>query len=114
MIILFRHMISSLNRGAVVCAILERISGFDPLLEMIDPRYLKFSTASDLLSSSFFGKHLVCLSSLSSCLDQSPFYTLWWLYQSGCQLLFPLLNLRVVILKTEFRMNRPPLLILPS
>ena len=34
-----------------------------------------------------------CLSSLSSCLDQSPFCTLWWLYRGGLpgrQLLLPL------------------------
>ena len=39
-------MIFSLERAAVVLAILERISGFDPSLEMIAPRYLKFSTSS--------------------------------------------------------------------
>ena len=37
-----------LERAAVVWAILERISGFDPSLEMIAPRYLKFSTSSSL------------------------------------------------------------------
>ena len=42
------HMIFSLERAAVVWAILERISGFDSLLEMIAPRYLKFSTSSSL------------------------------------------------------------------
>ena len=49
---LFRHMIFSPERAAVVWAILERISGFDPSLEMVAPRYLKFSTAfsPDLLS----------------------------------------------------------------
>ena len=36
------HMIFSLERAAVVWAILERISGFDPSLEMIAPRYFKF------------------------------------------------------------------------
>ena len=41
------HMIFSLERAAV-WAILERILGFDPSLEMIAPRYLKFSTASSL------------------------------------------------------------------
>ena len=40
------HMIFSLERAAVVWAIVERISGFDPSLEMIAPRYLKFSTSS--------------------------------------------------------------------
>ena len=42
------HMIFSLERAAVVWAILERISGFDPLLETTAPRYLKFSTSSSL------------------------------------------------------------------
>ena len=50
------HMIFSLERAAVVWAILERISGFDPLLEMIAPRYLKFSA-----SSSFWPFILICL-----------------------------------------------------
>ena len=38
------HMIFSLERAAVVWVILKRISGFDPSLEMIAPRYLKLST----------------------------------------------------------------------
>ena len=42
------HMIFSLERAAVVWDILERISGFDPLLEMIAPRTLKLSTSSNL------------------------------------------------------------------
>ena len=41
-------MIFSVERAAVVWAILERISGFYPLLEMIAPMYLKFSTVSSL------------------------------------------------------------------
>ena len=44
------QMIASLERAAVVWAVLERISGFDPSLEMIAPRYLKFSTSSNLFS----------------------------------------------------------------
>ena len=40
--------IFSLERAAIVWAILERISGFDPSLEKIAPRYLKFSTSSSL------------------------------------------------------------------
>ena len=44
---LSRHMIFSLER-AVVLAILEWISGFDPSLEMIAPRFLKLSTSSSL------------------------------------------------------------------
>ena len=42
------HMIFSLERASVVWAILERISDFDPSLEMIAPRYLKLSTSSSL------------------------------------------------------------------
>ena len=42
------HIIFSLERTAVVWAILERISGFDPSLEMIAPKYLKFSNSSSL------------------------------------------------------------------
>ena len=42
------NMIFSLERASIVSAILERISGFDPSLEMIAPRYLKFSTSSSL------------------------------------------------------------------
>ena len=42
------YTIFSLERVAVVWAILERISGFDPSLEMIAPRNLKFSTSSSL------------------------------------------------------------------
>ena len=42
------HMIFSLERAAVVWAILERISGFDPSLEITAPRYLKYCTSSSL------------------------------------------------------------------
>ena len=45
-IFLSLHMIFSLERAAVVWAILERFSGFDPSLEMIAPRYLKFSSSN--------------------------------------------------------------------
>ena len=47
-IFLSLHMIFSLERAAVVSAILERIPGFDPVLEMIVQKYLKFSTSSSL------------------------------------------------------------------
>ena len=79
------HMIFSLERAAVVRVILERIPGFDPSLQMIVPRYLKFSTSSSLWSFnwSLFGSHLGCLSSLLSCLDLSPFCTLWRLFQDA-------------------------------
>ena len=51
-IFLSLHMIFSPERAAVVLAILERISGFDPSLEMIALRYLSspLLLASDLLS----------------------------------------------------------------
>ena len=42
------HMIFSLERFAVAWAFLERISGFDPSLELIAPRYYIFSTSSSL------------------------------------------------------------------
>ena len=42
------HMIFSLERAAVVWAILERISDFDPSIEMSAPRYLNFFTSSSL------------------------------------------------------------------
>ena len=43
------HTCFSLDRAAVVWAILESISNLDPSLEMIDPRYLKlFFTSSSL------------------------------------------------------------------
>ena len=43
-----KGLVFSLERAAVVWAILGRISGFDLSLEMIAPRYLKFSTSSSL------------------------------------------------------------------
>ena len=54
----------SLERAAIVWATLERISGFDPSLEMIAPRYLKFSTSSSLW-------HFILISLLS-----------WWKFTS--------------------------------
>ena len=47
-IFLSLNMIFSLKRAAVVWQILERISGFDPSLEMIVPLFLKFSASSSL------------------------------------------------------------------
>ena len=46
------HMIFSLERTAVVSAILERILGFDPSSEMIAPRYLPRSTSKFPTTSS--------------------------------------------------------------
>ena len=72
--------------GAVVCAILGRISGFDPLLEMICPRYLKLSAASSLwpfiLISHWKQFGSMSFSSLSSCLDESPSCTMWWFIEA--------------------------------
>ena len=44
----FLHMSFILERAAVVWAIQERTLGFEPSLEMITPRYLKFSTSSSI------------------------------------------------------------------
>ena len=80
------HMIFSLERAAVVWATLERISGFDPSLEMIAQRHLKFSTFSSLwpfiLISLWkpFGLYVI---TFVLSLDRSPFCTLWWLYQDA-------------------------------
>ena len=67
------HMIFNLERA--LCAILERISGLDPSLEMTAPRYLKFFTSSSLWPFILISlwKLLGCLSSLLSCLGRSPF-----------------------------------------
>ena len=108
------HMIFIQERAAVVWAILERISGFDPSLEMIAPRYLKFSTSSSLwpfiLISLWkpFGLFVITFVFLG----RSPFCTLWWLYRGGLpgrQLLLPLQYLWQGHLQ-----SRPPMLTLPS
>ena len=44
--LLFFHIGVSLAIAAEVCAIIERISGFDPSSDSIAPRYLKLSTVS--------------------------------------------------------------------
>ena len=103
----------SLERAAVVWAILERILGFDPSMEMIPGIWSSpLLLASDLLYWSLFRSHLCCLSSLLSCLDQSPFCTLYWLYRDslpGRQLL-PLLHLRVSSAVRKLMISRPPML----
>ena len=83
------HMIFSLERADVVRALLERISGFDPSLEMIAPRYLKFSFSSSLRLFIFISNwkpfwlfviHFVLSVPIS-------FLYLWWLYRGDvvCQ-----------------------------
>ena len=64
------NMIFSLERAAVVWAILERISGFDPPLEMIAPRYLKFSIFYHSLLSL-----VVCLGHIFSPAVPTPLQT---------------------------------------
>ena len=71
------HMIFSLERAVVVRAILERISGFDPSLEMIAS-----SSLSPIILISLW-KPFGLLSSLLSCLGRFPFCTIWWLYRDG-------------------------------
>ena len=56
------HMIFSLERAAVVWAILERISGFDPSWLPQGTWGSPLLLASDLLSWSLFGSHLGYLS----------------------------------------------------
>ena len=86
---LSHHMIFSLERAAVVWAILEGITGFEPSLEMIAPRYLKFSTSSSstfYLDLSLEAIWVIChhLDPIS-CLGRSTFCILWWLYRDGLQ-----------------------------
>ena len=118
---LFFHMIFSIARAAVVWAILERISGFDPSLEMIaqgtwsSPLLL----ASDLLSWPLFESHLGCLSSLLSYLDRSPFCTLWWFYVSRRSTRTPASSSSSAFTtmssaKRKLVISRPPMLTLPS
>ena len=38
------HILFNLVMAAVACAVLARISGFEPSSEIIDPRYLKVDT----------------------------------------------------------------------
>ena len=90
------HMIFSLERAAVVWAILERISVLDSSLEITDPMYLKFSTASIYLGLSFESIWVVCH---HFCLIKTNLYfaTLCLLYRDdlpGRQLLLPLLHLQ--------------------
>ena len=91
----------------------KRISGFEPSLEMIDSRYLTFSTASNLLSWSLFGSHQDCLSSLTSCQDQSLFCIFWWLCQEIYQNIsfFFLCN---IYNNVKLVISCPPMLTLPS
>ena len=111
-------MIFSLERAVVDWAILESSSVFDPSLEMTWSSPL--TLASDLLSWSLFRSHLGCLSSLSSCLAQSPFCTLWWLHQDGLpghQLLLLLHLWLTLICKAEDgnkSSSDGPMLTLPS
>ena len=40
------HILFILVMAAVACAVLARISGFEPSSEIVDPRYLKVDTVS--------------------------------------------------------------------
>ena len=44
------HILFNLVMAAVACAVLARISGFEPTSEIIDPRYLKVDTVSSAWS----------------------------------------------------------------
>ena len=115
------HMIFSLERAAVVWAILERMSGFDTSLWMIAQRYLKFSISSSLwpfiLISLWkpFGVFVITL------VLSGPISILYLVvvvsYRDGVpgrQLLLPLLHLRQCHLQSGLVISRPPMLTLPS
>ena len=98
------HMIFNLERA--LCAILERISGLDPSLEMTAPRYLKFFTSSSLWPFILISLwKLLGLFVITFVLSGSiSIFTLWWLYRNGLpgrQLLLPLLHFDNVICKAE-------------
>ena len=67
----------SFVRAAVACAILERISGFEPSSETTAPRYLKLVTVpsfcSDRKTEAFKGRFISGnLSALSKLLSEEP------------------------------------------
>ena len=56
----------SIVNAAVVCAILESISGLEPSLVITEPRYLKLATVSNVwvrLGHAKWGEHVEILSS---------------------------------------------------
>ena len=69
-----------LVNAAVVCAIIESISGLEPLSDTTEPRYLKLVTVSTtsirLLLSPCWGRWC-CLPSVWSSRDWSPCRCLW-------------------------------------
>ena len=106
------HMIFSLESAAVVWAILERISGFDPSLEKIAQRYLKFSTSSSLWPFILISlwKPLGCLSSFLSCLHFVPGGDSIKTFYQDASLFF----LFCITTKRKLVMSHPPTVTLPS
>ena len=82
----------SLVNAAVVCALLESISGLEPSSVIVEPRYLKlwFSQASVHLLWSLCWCYWCCLSSAWSSRHWSPCRRLWRLCQDA-QLNMPVL-----------------------
>ena len=59
--IVLSHQIGfSFVRAALACAILERISGFEPLSETTAPRYLKLVTVPSFCSFTFIAMDAIC------------------------------------------------------
>ena len=81
----------SLVNAAVVCAILESISGLQPLSDITEPRYLKLVTVSSFCPLTYLcWCHWCCLSSASSSRCWSPCRWLWRLCRDA-QLILPAL-----------------------
>ena len=82
----------SLVNAAVVCAILESISGLEPSSVITEPRYLKLVTFSSFCPFILISvlMPLVCLSSAWSSWHLSPCHRLWRLCRDA-QLILPLL-----------------------
>ena len=79
--------------AAVVCAVLESISGLEPSTVITEPRYLKFVTVSSFcLFTLISGLMPLVLSSVWSSWHGSPHRRLWRLCQDA-QLILPVLLL---------------------
>ena len=59
------HILFNLVMAAVACAVLARISGFEPSSEIIDPRYLEVDTVSSVWSLILMSSSPLCRSSLA-------------------------------------------------
>ena len=93
-----REILLSLQTGfnlvnaAVVCAVLESISGLEPSSVITEPRYLKLVTFSSFCPFILFSVLILlcCLSSAWSSRHWSPCHRLWRLCR-GAQLILPVI-----------------------